>query len=191
MKKLLTLLLAAVMACALVGCGAADNNDTNNDKAGIADAKELLTTVWAAHGDDEKFATFGGDMDEANMTQDAPGNFGIADAEVLDAMLGYPAAEVGKIDGAASLIHMMNANTFTAGAYHVVNADDVAAVADALQENIANRQWMCGFPDKMVIVTVEDYVVAMFGAAELVDNFNAKLTAAYTAAEVVCDESLL
>ncbi|MBQ2888615.1 MAG: bacteriocin transport accessory protein [Firmicutes bacterium] len=188
MKKLLSLLLAAVLACALVGCGSAD---TNNDNAGIADAKELLTTVWAAHADDEKFATFGGDMDEANMTQDAPGNFGIADAEVLDSMLGYPAAEVGKIDGAASLIHMMNANTFTVGAYHVVNADDVAAVADALKENIANRQWMCGFPDKMVIVTVDDYVVAMFGAAELVDNFNAKLTGAYTAAEVVCDEALL
>ena len=188
MKKLLTLLMAAVLALGLAGCGAAD---TNNDGAGIADAKALLTTVWDAHADDEKFATYGGDMDEANMTMDAPGNFGIADAEMLDYSLGYPAAEVDKIDGAASLIHMMNANTFTAGAYHVVNADDVTAVVDALKENIANRQWMCGFPDKMVIVTVEDYVVAMFGAAELVDNFNAKLTGAYASAEVVCDEALL
>ena len=54
-----------------------------------------------------------------NMRDGAPGNFSMDDADLLDSSLGFPAAEAGKIDGAASLVHMMNLNTFTCGAFHV------------------------------------------------------------------------
>ena len=47
------------------------------------------------------------------MRDGAPGNFSMDDADLLDSSLGFPAAEAGKIDGAASLVHMMNLNTFT------------------------------------------------------------------------------
>ena len=49
----------------------------------------------------------------------------------VDSALGLP--ETAKVDQAASLVHMMNQNTFTAAAYHCT--DDPAALATALREN--------------------------------------------------------
>ena len=121
----------------------------------------------------------------------APGNFSMDDADLLDSSLGFPAAEAGKIDGAASLVHMMNLNTFTCGAFHVKDSGDVAALCASLRENILDRHWMCGFPDKLVIVTVGDYVVSVYGYTDLVDTFTAKLAAAYPSAKTVSDDPIV
>ena len=125
------------------------------------------------------------------MTEDAPGRFGVEDGDTLDYMLGFPAADADKLTDAASLSHMMNANTFTAGAFHVTNSSDVDTVVSDLKDNIMNRQWMCGFPDKLVVLTLGDYVVSCFGAEELVDEFSEKVTAAFSGASVVCDEPIV
>ena len=53
------------------------------------------------------------------------------------------------------------------------------------------RQWMCGFPDKLVIATLGNYVVSCYGAEDLVDTFRDKLIAAYADAAVVCDEPIV
>lgn len=186
MKRILAVLMAAMLMLSLVACGGVGKTEST-----IASPLELLNTVWAAYPEDQKFAVAGGDMTEANMNMEGPGVYGIEDTEGLDASLGFPAASVAKIDGAASLMHMMNANTFTCGAYHLVKAEDKDALVSELKENIMNRQWMCGFPDKLVIVSVEDYVVAYFGNAEIIANFTTTLTTAYTQATVVCEESLV
>ena len=186
MKRILAVLMAAMLMLSLVACGGAGKTEST-----IASPLELLNTVWAAYPEDQKFAVAGGDMTEANMNMEGPGVYGIEDTEGLDATLGFPAASVAKIDSAASLMHMMNANTFTCGAYHLVNADDKDALVSELKENIMNRQWMCGFPDTLVIVSVEDYVVAYFGNAEIITNFTTTLTTAYAQATVVCEESLV
>lgn len=214
MKKLFAIFLAALLALSLVACGneKSDGSDTSKD-SNISDANkpnsdadkpntdpgessvksplELLTTVWNSYGDDDKFPVAGGDMSEENMTMDAPGKFGIDDTAALDTTLGFPAASADKIDDAASLVHMMNANTFTCGAFHVKNAGDIADVSAAVKDNIMQRQWMCGFPDKLVIVKVDDYVISFFGENEIVDTFKTKLTEAYTSAETLCDEPIV
>ena len=94
-------------------------------------------------------------------------------------------------DDAASLFHMMNGNTFTCGAFHVKDSGDVAALCASLRENILDRHWMCGFPDKLVIVTVGDYVVSVYGYTDLVDTFTAKLAAAYPSAKTVSDDPIV
>lgn len=147
--------------------------------------------LWNSYGEDDKFPTAGGDMSEENMTMDAPGKFGVDDTAALDTTLGFPAASAEKIDDAASLVHMMNANTFTCGAFHVKNAGDIADVSAAIKDNIMQRQWMCGFPDKLVIVKVDDYVISFFGENEIVETFKTKLNAAYTSAETLCDEPIV
>ena len=85
---------------------------------------------------------------------------------------------------------MMNANTFTAGAFHVASSSDVDSVVSDLKDNIMNRQWMCGFPDKLVILTLGGYVISCYGAEDLVDQFSEKVTEAFTEAAVVCDEAI-
>lgn len=189
MKKITSLALALALALTLTACGKKDNTAGNGDSSVPADATALLTAVWDAHSDDEKFPAAGGDYE--NPVEDAPGAVSIADADNLNYMLTLPVEDAGKIDGAASLSHMMNANTFTCGAYHL--SDDVSAadVASSLRDNIMNRQWMCGFPDKLVVLTLGDYVVSCFGAEELVDEFSEKVTAAFSGASVVCDEPIV
>ena len=195
MKKGVSILLVAILALSLAACGASNGGDNNVDQpnngtASVNSALELLTTVWNSYGEEDKFPAAGGDMSEENMSMDGPGKYALDDASMLDNVLGFPAASVSKIDDAASLVHMMNANTFTCGAFHVANAADVDAVAAEVKDNIMNRQWICGFPDKLVIVNVDGYIVAFFGATDLVDGFNAKLAAAYTSAKTVCDEPI-
>ena len=207
MKKLLAIFLVTLLTLSLAACGENKNSAGSNssDDKNVSDNKEankesnessaqspleLLTTVWNSYEEDDKFPAAGGDMSEENMTMSAPGKFGITDTTALDTTLGFPEASVEKIDEAASLVHMMNANTFTCGAFHVKNADDSDDVSAAIKDNIMQRQWMCGFPDKLVIVKVDQYIVSFFGENEIIDTFKTKLTAAYTSAEIIFEEPI-
>ena len=189
MKKIIVLMLTMALALGVTACGGGNKggaavNDTEGKKA-----VDILNDVWAVYEEDEKFAIAGGDYE--NMVMDAPGAVNASDGETLDALLGFPAASADKIDDAASMMHMMNQNTFTAGVYHVTSADDVKTVAKALKENIMNRQWMCGFPDDLVICSVgADYVVAVFGAEEVVDDFEDNLEDVYKSTKTLYDEDL-
>ena len=186
MKKFLTMLLALVMVLSLAACSSQKGGDVNGGSP--VSAVDLLTAVWNAYPESEKFPVVGGSLDKP--VDDAPGTFPVDDADNLDYMLHFPADKADLIDDAASLTHMMNANSFTCGVFHVKNSADVSVVTDALRQNVQNTQWMCGFPDKLVIVTYGDYVVSCFGAEDLVDQFRDKLTAAFDGAAVVCDEAI-
>lgn len=188
MKKITSLALALALALTLAACGKKDNTAGSGDSSVPADATALLTAVWDAHSDDEKFPAAGGDYE--NPVEDAPGAVSIADADNLNYMLTLPVEDAGKIDGAASLSHMMNANTFTCGAFHVTSKDDVETVASDLRDAIQSKQWMCGFPDKLVVLTYGEYVVALFGADDLVDDFVNTMTATYTGVQTACDEPI-
>ena len=163
---------------------------TESSDAGASEstsgALDLINSVWATYADDEKFAAGGGDS--ANMNFEGPGAFDATNTGELDVTLGFPADQADKIDDAASIMHMMNANTFTGGVYHVTDAANVQTVADALKENILNRQWMCGFPEKLIIVSVDNYVVSAFGNGELIENFKNKITGVYENASLLYEE---
>lgn len=193
MKKLLSIFLAAMLALSLVACGGKEtsNSESDSEQVSVNSALELLTTVWNSYTDDEKFPVMGGDMSDENMTADAPGKFGIDDTNALDTTLGFPASSGEQIDDAASLIHMLNANTFTCGAFRVKSKSDSAGLTAAIKDNIMQRQWLCGFPDKLVIMKIDSYVVSFFGTTDLVDTFKTKLAAAYPSAETICDEPIV
>lgn len=181
MKKFLALMLALVMVLSLAACGG--KNDAATD---IPDSTTLLSNVFAQYAENEKFPV-GGGAGEA-MVMDAPGALDVSDAETMDFMVGLPMDSAAMVDDAASALHMMNANTFTAGCFRVTDSANVDAVVSALQSNIQARQWMCGIPEGLVIYTVGNYVVSAFGAQDLLDTFTAHLTAVYEgAAEVVAE----
>ena len=196
MKKKITMLICAMFMVALMGCGgandAADNpggDITTTESVDAVDSADLLTKVWNTYDEADKFPIGGGDYE--NMVSDSVGAFDVTKTEDLDALLGMPAEGAAMIDNAASMMHMMNANTFTAGAYHLTNASDRQALADLLKDNIMNRQWMCGFPDTLLIASVgEDYMVSAFGNAEIMETFKTKLQAQYGVTEVIYEESL-
>ena len=188
MKRIVSILLCAVLLLSLAACGASAPADTDDNA--LASALELLETVWNSYSEDEKFPAAGGDYSEENMRDGAPGNFSMDDADLLDSSLGFPAAEAGKIDGAASLVHMMNLNTVTCGAFHVASKDNVSQLAQDLRSEFQGKHWMCGFPDKLVVASMGQYVVSVYGDEELVNTFRDKLKGSYPSVTVLYDENL-
>lgn len=156
--------------------------------AAVDDALTILNAIWNTYSDEEKFPAAGGDSEHA--VDGAPGSFDVSNADNLSYLLTFPADDASLIDSAASLVHMMNLNTFTCGAFHVADANNVARLADDLRTTIQAKHWMCGFPDKLVIVTVEQSVLSVYGNEELVNTFRDKLLASYSAATAVYDEAI-
>lgn len=190
MKKILAFVLAAVMVLSLAACadkgsegGATSPSGAQTDQP--KSALEILEKVWSKYSTDEKFPATGGS--EKHMKDDKPGKFDVSDAEALDFELGFPKAQASEIDDAASLMHMLNQNNFSCGVYHVKDSGNAEALAGKIKENILARQWLCGFPEKLVILTVGDYIVSVFGAGELTDTFVAKLSAEYSSAKQLFD----
>ena len=148
--------------------------------AASGDALSILTAVWNTYNDDEKFP----------VSEDAPISMDISSIDNISYLLTFPAEDATLIDGAASLTHMMNLNTFTCGAFHAVSTQDAAKLADDLHTAIADKHWMCGFPDKMVIVTLDQTVISLYGHEDLINTFRDKLQAAYPSAAIAYEEAI-
>lgn len=180
MKKLIAIALALCVICSFAACG----NTNNGPEIKLpASALEMLETVWASYGEDEKFMSAGGDAD--GLTDGAPG--AVTDKEYMQYTLYVPEAHLDCVTEAASLLHMW-ANNFTAAAYKVT---DITEFVTDMQTSIQNTQWMCGFPEVLLIMTLGDYAVVVFGNAEVIADFQAKLVAAYPDAVVAVNEPIM
>ena len=175
MKKMITFILGAAMAISLVGCSG-NNGSSNHGGSGdgstssYSSAVEVLETVYGVYSEDQKFPIGGGDSEELTST------------------LSLPESETTHIDDAASMIHMMNANTFTGAAYHLTGDVSADEFADALKEGILAKQWICGMPDTLVVINVDgQYVIAAYGADDLVETFKDNALSALDGAEAIID----
>ena len=189
MKKLIAIFLAALTALSLTACAA--KSDAQPDASEIPDALTILNTVWASYSEDEKFPAAGGDYSEANMTDGKPGTVGLENASDVEYLLSIPASVVAMADDGASLFHMMNGNTFTCGALRLTDAGKLDEAAKEIKDYIMAKQWMCGFPDKLIVVSVDNYLISCLGAEDLVNTFRDKLQAAYSGAVVITDEPIV
>lgn len=187
MKKLFSLLLAAAMLLSLAACGSKSDDSAANQPA---DALELLNTVWASYSEDEKFPAAGGDYSEENMTDGKPGKVSLEKPSEIEYLLTLPASVIEEADDAASLFHMMNGNTFTCGVLHLKDAGQLDAAAGEVKTYVMNTQWMCGFPDKLVVASLDGYLISVFGAEDLVDTFRDKLQTAYPGTQIVSDDPI-
>ena len=191
MKKILALLLAAVMVLSMAACGNNANTDETQATEATetaASALEILETIWAKYGEDEKFAIIGGNMESA--VDGAPGNYDMAYAENLTYNLLVPADQLASVDQAATMIHMMNANTFTCGVVHLTEGTDVAAFANTMRDAVQGNQWMCGFPETLVIATIGNYVLVAFGINDAMNPFQTHFAEAYPNANVLFNEAI-
>lgn len=182
MKNIFALILTATLilsALSLVGCGSNNTADNSSSEATVeVDALEALKNVWDNYEEENKFAVIGGDM--SNPVSDGPGEFGLADAAEVNDKIGIPEDKVATIDKAATLIHMMNANTFSAAAVHAAEGNNVEDIATTIGDNLKTRQWMCGIPEKHVILKVgSNTIISAFGANEIVTVFLDKVKVAY------------
>ena len=217
MKKLIALLLALAMVAMMGACTSGNTNETEAiettesiETTEMTDATEevtendptedvistetnlsvtILENIWNAYGDDEKFPVIGGNIEDA--VDGAPGNYNMAYAENLTYNLLVPAQLVVLVDEAASIVHMMNANSFTASVLHLIDGVNVDEFVDAMYDAINTNPWMCGFPEHMVIAVIDgSYVLVSFGVNDAMTPFKAHLNEVYADAEIVYDEAL-
>lgn len=130
-------------------------------------AVAVLEAIWDMTG--EKFPCYGGSIEQS--VDNAPGSLKLTDKDTMTNTLLIPAEMQDHISDAATLMHMMNANTFT-GVAMMVEGTDVKDVADQMKESFLGNQFMCGIPDKIAILSVGDYVVYAYGEAGIIDEFS-------------------
>ncbi len=189
MRKAFALCLAAIIALTCVGCGGSQDAPGENQegaKPQYAEALDVLDAVVEAYGEGELFAMYGGDQENAVM--DAPGKFDISKAEELKATLGLPESQVSNIEDAASMVHMMNANTFTGAAYRLKEGVDMDGFADSVKSNILATQWVCGQPDVLIVLKAgESYAVTAYGNAEIMEAFKNNALSALDGSEILVE----
>ena len=191
MKKLFSVILALTLVLSLAACGGnatQGTEDTTPAQELPASALEILETVWANFAEEEKFPVIGGSM--AAPVDGAPGSYDLADENISYQLL-IPADRLSSVTEAASMIHMMNANTFTCAAYKLSDGVTAADFGAAMKDAVMNNQWMCGFPDSLLIRAFGDsYVVVAFGVNDAMTPFETHLTAAYPGMETIASETI-
>ena len=191
MKKCMVFLLSAVMAFSLTGCG--NNKEPDKEQGTVSSyesALDVLNTVVDAYAEDDKFPMGGGDSEHLSM--EGPAAFDVSKTEELDTSLGLPKEEAANIDDAASLVHMMNANTFTGAAYHVTEGTNMEDFAEAVKEHVLSRQWICGMPDTLVVLKADsEYVLTAFGADDLIETFKKNAASSLEDSKVLLETSVV
>ena len=151
-------------------------------------ALDLLENVWALYGEEEKFFAAGGD--ENNAVSDAPGIYDITNADALMFSLLVPEGQIAGIREAANLVHAMNSNVLSAAAFRLAEGTEAETFAAAMRDAIQNNQWLCGFPEKLLVAVVDgQYVVTAFGQEPLA-TFEAKLQQAYPTVKILYNEAV-
>ena len=138
------------------------------------DPLSSLKYIWYLYAEGEKFPVIGGNM-EANI-MDRPGIWDPAYKDGLTTTLLIPADQLANVTEAATMIHMMNTNTFTSGVVELAEGTDTAAFAKAVRDAIQGNQWLCGFPEKLIISDLGGgCVVIAYGTSDALSVFEAHL----------------
>lgn len=210
MKKIIAMLLALTVVLGLAACGNNTAKDTTPQTtapvetteapvetteeliedtmapAATNGATDLINAIWNAVPEDKKFFAMGGDFN--NIADNAAGVYGLEDQEAITATLLIPADQITNVDEAASLMHGMLANNFTCGAFHVTG--DKAAFAEAMHEAVANNQWICGMPEKLIVAEIGEYVLVAFGINDAINPFEDALKTVYADATIKYSEAI-
>ena len=173
-KMIIMSIIAVVLVVAIgaiaVGCG------KGVPKFEVADSADVINKVLDTYAEDKKFASMGGDME--TPVDGKAGLMKLTDTETINYMLHTNDDLVAQTDEIASYVHAMNANTFTSGSFKLKDASTADSFSSSLKDSVLATQWMCGFPEKIVIFNVNggDYIVYAIGNGEAVDYFKTQLT---------------
>jgi hypothetical protein len=211
MKKIISLVLAGVLVLGLAACGTEKSAETTAPVVETTEAPvettvapeveteapavsstgslAVLENIWAKYGEDEKFFVIGGNMEAP--VDGAPGNYDMAYAENLTYNLLVPAEQLASIDEAATMIHAMNANTFTCGVVHMAEGADATTFGNTMRDAIQGNQWMCGFPETLTIAVIEgEYVLIAFGVNDAMTPFMNHFAEAYPEVQILFNEAI-
>lgn len=182
-KKLILILTAAIiMSLFLSGCGKSEEKFSS-----FENSEALLNAVFGNYTEDTMFPVAGGDSE--NQTMDSPGAFNVALADELETVTRFPADKAEELADGATMVHLMNANIFTAS---VLNTKDgnTAELAEAYKTAVENTQWMCGIPEVFVVMEKDGFLISAFGDGEMVETFKSNTEKACGSVEILVEENI-
>jgi hypothetical protein len=186
MKKKFAILILSVLTLAFIGCFS-DKNDGENSKVSYEQAVDILNLIWENTPEEEKFPSYGGNSSDPVM--DAPGTVDRGDTNLLSYTLLVPEDLQESVTDAASLVHMMNGNTFT-GAALKIQGTEVEKAAENVRDTVAGNQFVCGFPERLTVITAGDYILYAFGSEENVTSFQSIAESKVEGAKVIYNQLL-
>ena len=150
----------------------------------------LYNKIWGTYTDDEKFPSGGGDAE--HDSDEGPGFFDIEKNKESIQVNTHITDELLKTvtNDAATLMHMMNTNTFSSAIFHLKDASTAESFAKEYEKAVQNTRWMCGFPDRVVVVSIDEYVIVAFGRDDLINKFKAKCLAVDNSAKLLIDNAI-
>ena len=171
-----------------------DNENNQNDTPiTYRNAHELLAGIWAEHKEEDRFPVMGGDYD--NVVENAPGAFDLSHADAaanIDSLYSFPPEELKSIDSAAGMVHGMNANIFTCGAFQIKEGGDLDACADRIKNHVLTKQFICGSPEKITILSLPgNYLISVYGTTDAVTSFVQKTQGLIRDTAVVAEQQLV
>ena len=189
MKRIFTAVLALLLLLSACGKEPESASAAQSGQSRPSSALEVLEKTWALYGEEERFSVMGGDMD--NAVDGKPGSYSMENKENLQYDVLIPAELLEYVDTAATMVHMMNRNTFTCAAMTLNTGMALEDFAQTLRDGIQEQQWMCGFPDMLFVASpAEGMVVMAFGMAESMRYFYNHFMEAWPGATVLYDESI-
>lgn len=166
--------------------------ETEPPKPAIESAAAFYTQVWNSLTDDQKFPAAGGDLDHS---ADSPAkfNFTAETTETFKWWLHVTDELMAMIDQSdvATLMHMMNTNTFCSAMVKLNDPSKASEYAEAYKTAIQAQHWMCGFPDKVIVISVGDYVITAYGNETITDNVKNACLAAASDAKLLVDAPVI
>ena len=209
MKKLAILFTVLLLATLFTGCRSTQPVDTTADtmpstiqtqpsgttqptgmQGTNTGSRQILEDIWATYGEDERFAVYGGTVD--NSVSDGPGDLDMTNVEELTTAYLLPREQVESVEEGASMVHMMNNNIFTSAVFKLANTADEKTLLESWRDNIQQNRWICGQPDWLLMVKVDDnHMLMAFGSTEAMDTFRGKVSALYPNAKTLYDGAVV
>ena len=193
-----------------------DVPETSESEAAVADAKatldalftpflDKLAPAFGAENGEEIAGYFTGAMESVTETDPDSGEEftydmpvsgpGVIDINNLEEAPFFhytllPAEKAELITSAAIFFNMMNQNNGTFSAFSLKNPADAQDIADTLKNAITTNMWMCGFPERYLIVNIDGVIISAFGLADGTNALKDAISENYANAVVIYDDAL-
>ena len=166
---------------------ATDPTEPSQPSVETNEAVDMLASAWDKWESEYKEYFAGGTTkfdDDYNVLnpQGAPG---VVDAEELEFGYYVPNANLSSVSAAASVYHGLNKNNFTAATFIV---EDAAAFAAIMKDALLTTNYVCGFPEHLLVYTLSDNcVLYVLGNLSVMEGFGDAVMSAYPNATVIYD----
>lgn len=196
MKRIIAIIIALAASLTLVACSgdntskpdnssdtsmtnSADTSSEGTESKGdeteeskpvesaYADALAVLEAIWDNYPDDDKFSALGGNRDA--MVEGKPGNFDLSATDEMTSSLLIPSSNIADMKTVASLVNMMNLNTFTSAVFQTDG--DLEDLSQTLVDAANAKQFICGAPETIITLKIDNYLILALGADGNVQTF--------------------